>query len=109
MIALPSFLLAAAGLGSLSLSMHRHAGQAGVAQRLLPRQTQVRAAGWALFLLSLTIRITHGRWHLELVEWIAQAGLAAGCVTLTLLYRPRWLPFVILGTMVPGLLLIFAD
>lgn len=95
MIALPSFLLAVTGLGLLCLSLHRHAAQAGLALAIGRRRIRIRTGGWAMLVLALLVRLPHARWHFALVEWIAQAGLAAGCIVMILSYRPRLLPLAI--------------
>lgn len=90
---LPSLLLTIAGLGCLGLSLHRHAGQAGIGKQMPAR---LRPAGWGLLVLSLAAAVTTGNWRIALVEWIGQAGLAAAVIVLLLIYRPRALPRAVL-------------
>ncbi|HEY0596512.1 DUF3325 domain-containing protein [Sphingopyxis sp.] len=89
-VALP---LAFGGLSLLSLSMQRHAREAGVA--IDPRW--LRRLGWAAVLLSLAVAFVAPNWRFALVEWIGLLAAAAGLVVLTLYGRPRALPMLAAG------------
>lgn len=94
MIALASLLLSLGGFAALALAMPRHARAAGLAANV-----SLRWAGAALLLLSLGVRLVEPGWRIGAVEWTGQAALAAACVALALLGRPRILP---LATLVTG-------
>jgi hypothetical protein len=85
--------LAFGGLSLLSLSMQRHARDAGVA--IDPRW--LRRLGWTAVFLSLAAALIAPNWRFALVEWIGLLAAAAGLVVLSLYGRPRALPMLAAG------------
>lgn len=81
------------GLSLLSLSMQRHARDAGIAAD--PRWP--RRLGWAGLLLSLAAALAAPNWRFALVEWVGLIAVAAALVVLTLYGRPRALPKLAAG------------
>ncbi|MDO9368674.1 MAG: DUF3325 domain-containing protein [Sphingopyxis sp.] len=86
--------LAFGGLSLISLSIQRHARDAGVPTD--PRW--LRRSGWAAMILSLAIALAAPNWRFALVEWIGLIGAAAALVVLTLYGRPRALPMLAAGS-----------
>ncbi|KTE05344.1 DUF3325 family protein, partial [Sphingopyxis sp. H115] len=72
--------LAFGGLSLLSLSMQRHARDAGVT--VDPRW--LRRLGWAGIMLSLAVAVAAPNWRFALVEWIGLIAVAAALVVLAL-------------------------
>lgn len=85
--------LAFGGLSLLSLSMQRHARDAGITAD--PRWP--RRLGWGGVLLSLAVAVAAPNWRFALVEWIGLMAVAAALVVLTLYGRPRALPKLAAG------------
>ncbi|MBB6425052.1 DUF3325 family protein [Sphingopyxis sp. JAI128] len=77
----------------LSLSMQRHARDAGVTAD--PRWA--RRIGWAGVLLLLAAALAAPNWRFALVEWVGLAAVAAALIVLTLYGRPRALPKLATG------------
>lgn len=100
MTALASLFLAMGGFAALALAMQRHARAAGVAANM-----RLRWAGATLLVVSLGLRLIEPGWRIGAVEWTGQAALAAACVVLALLYRPRVLPPATLVTGGLGIIL----
>jgi hypothetical protein len=105
MMSLASLLLALGGFAALSLSMQRHARQAGP-RRWLPGPRYLRWIGWSFLLLSLIIRLGKPDWRPAVVEWVGALGLAAAIVVVTLIYRPRLLPVIPKAAMLLALLVL---
>lgn len=93
MIAAVALPLAFGGLSLLSLSMQRHARDAGVA--IDPRW--LRRLGWTAVLLSLAVAFAAPNWRFALVEWIGLLAAAGALVVLVLYGRPRALPLFAAG------------
>lgn len=85
--------LAFGGLSLISLSMQRHARDAGTA--IDPRW--LRRLGWAGVLLSLAVSFAAPNWRFALVEWVGLLAAAAALVVLVLYARPRALPMLAAG------------
>lgn len=90
--------LAFGGLSLISLSMRRHARDAGLTSE--PRW--LRALGWGVISLSLVVALAASNWRFALVEWIGLAALAAALVVMLLHLVPRALPRLAIGGSVIG-------
>lgn len=96
-------LLSIAALGCLCLSLERHARQATVRTPMTCWRAVLRVSGW-LILASLTaIAVVRPGWGYSLLEWIGTLSLAALGVIALATWRARWLPRIVLLSVVTGI------
>lgn len=84
-----ALLLCYTGFTALCMSMDRHHGELLRRKLSTGRRVGLRAAGWALLIVSIWPAVRATGWAQGLVEWCAVLMLSALLLVLLLPYRPR--------------------
>ncbi|MDR0227346.1 MAG: DUF3325 domain-containing protein [Burkholderiaceae bacterium] len=83
-------LLALGAFACLALAMDRHQQDLWGRELAASATRTLRAAGWALLLMSLAAALASDPRSLGLVAWFGHISAAAALVVLALIARERW-------------------
>lgn len=104
LLSLTTFSLSFSAMGLLCFSSKRNFKSLDITL-LKPHRTLVRAIAYAILIAVFFMVTVFPPNGITLVEWMGSISIAGIMITLTQTYRSHWLPFLSLGTLIPGLAL----